>query len=868
MRQSVISILVFMLIILLVQPASHAAALQSPEEYFGFRMGTDRKLVDYEETREYLEKLAAASPRVELWNAGESTLGKPFVMVVLSSPDNVKNVQKYIDISKRLADPRRLSADEARTLAREGKILVMITSNLHSTEIGSAQMSLELAYDIAAERNETLNRALEESILFLLPSINPDGTQMIVDWYEKWVGTDYEGCRMPWLYHHYAGHDNNRDWFMLNLAETRVVFDLYFRDVVPQVILDMHQMWSTGARLFVPQFYPPANVNVDPIIYRSVGLLGYFMQLECEERGYKGVISDAYFTAYWEGTSMMTPWWHNQIGLLSEMASVRMATPIYIEEGELQGGSKGFPRYEHRINFPNPWPGGWWRLRDIVDYELAISEALLDCCAQHSERFLHNFYLMGERGVEKGKTEAPYGFVFPAPHRDPVTAARLVEALMLGGIEVRRAKKDFEVEDRIYRAGSFVIRCDQPYRAYVKDLLEIQDYPDIRASKRETFVRPYDVTGWTVPMQMGVACKQINEPFFTELELLGEFPYPETVFPDESGWGYFLTPASNASYHAASALLKEGYTVYRADDAVTPRDESSVAIPEGAFLIPNQKKLPNLGAELCRKTHAAFVPVDVEPTVYRHTLKPAKTALFKPWLASMDEGWTRLLFDTNSVPYTNVSNEDVKKGDIDEYHVLVIPDIPPSVIKEGKPSGKRAYFFRPLPPEYTGGIEKEGVENIKKFVENGGTLICFDSSCDFAIETFKLPIRNVLKDVSHDDFYCPGTILEASFKQGHPITYGMPETGYILFANSPAFSTTIPWGNVDRSVLASYTKKNPKASGLLIGGERLHRRSALIEVTYGGGKIILFGFRPQHRCQTAGTYKLVFNAILEARSSI
>lgn len=830
-------------------------------------MGADRKLVDYEEVRDYLERLAAVSPRVETWSIGKSTLGKPFIMAVLSSPENINNVQRYIDISKRLADPRGLSQDEAWNLAHEGKILVMITCNLHSTEIGSAQMALELAYDIAAERNDKTNKALEDAILFLIPSLNPDGLQMVVDWYEKWVGTEFEGCQMPWLYHHYAGHDNNRDWFMLNLSETRAIFDLYFRDVVPHVILDMHQMWSTGARLFVPQFYPPANVNVDPIIYRAVGLLGYFMQLECEEHGYQGVISDAYFTAYWEGTSMMTPWWHNQVGLLSEMASARIATPIYIEAGELRGGSKGFPRYEHRINFPNPWPGGWWRLRDIVDYELAISEALLDCCARHRERFLRNFYLMGERAVKKGKTEAPYGFVFPTPQRDPVTTARLVEALMLGGVEVQRAKKDFQVGDRIFRAGSYVIRCDQPYRAYVKDLLEVQDYPDIRASKQETFVRPYDVTGWTVPMQMGVGCEEIDEPFFADLELLDEFPYPRTVFPDESGWGYFLVPESNASYVSVNILLKDGFTVYRADDAVAARGESSVTIPEGAFLVPNQKNLSKLGNELCRKTHADFIPLDEEPVVYRHTLKPAKTALFKPWLASMDEGWTRLLFDTSSVPYTNVSNEDIKKRDIDKYHVLVIPDIAPSIIKDGKPTGERAYFFRPLPPEYTGGIEKEGVENIKKFVENGGTLICFDSSCEFAIEAFNLLIRNVLQNVSRDDFYCPGTILEASFKSGHPITYGMPENGYIFFASSPAFSTTIPWGNVGRSVLAHYTKKDAKASGLLIGGELLHRRAALIEITYGEGKIVLFGFRPQHRCQTAGTYKLVFNAILEARSN-
>jgi len=862
----------FISIAVIVPLASFSQELISPDDYLGFQIGADKKLADYEEVKGYLEKLAEASPWVDLWDIGKTTLGKPFIMTVISTPENLKNLERSIDISRRLADPRKLSPEEADKLTDEGKILVMITCNLHSTEIGSSQMALELAYDIAAGRNETIVDALDEAIFFLIPSLNPDGLQMVVDWYEEWVGTEYEGGRMPWLYHHYAGHDNNRDWFMLNLAETRAVFDLYFRTVVPHVILDMHQMWSSGARLFLPQFYAPANVNVDPIVYREVGLLGYFMQLECEERGYRGVISDAYFTAWWEGTSMMTPWWHNQVGLLSEMASVHIASPIYIEEGELRGGSKGFPRYEHRINFPNPWPGGWWRLRDIVDYELAISEALLDCCARHRKRFLDNFYLMGAKAIETGRTESPYGFILPAPQRDPVTTARFIEALMLGGIEVHRAVEDFSACNRLYRSGSYVIRLDQPYRAYAKDLLEVQDYPDIRATKKEPFVRPYDVTGWTVPMQMGLACEEIEEPFEANLELLTSFPYPKGHFPAESGWGYALRSEVNACYRAVNTLLENGFTVYRADTEIQldTQPEKGVkkvtTISAGAFLIPVQKDLAKLCGPLSTQLHIEFLPLEDEPDIARHRLMPAKTALFKPWRASMDEGWTRCLFDTNDIPYTNVFNEDIKEGRIKKYHALVLPDVSPHVIKKGKPPERRGRVFRSLPPEYAGGIEKEGVDNIKKFVEEGGALICFDSSCDFAIEAFELPVRNVLKDVSNEEFYCPGTILKVTFKNGHPITYGMPREGYILFANSPAFSTSVPFGKIDRAVLASYREKDPKASGLLIGGERLYRRAALVEVAYGKGIILLFGFRPQNRCQTAGTYKLIFNALLEARS--
>ena len=877
-------IVLLVLIISIAVPAG-AADLRSPEAYLGFPVGADRKLADYEEVRGYLEELAAASPWVEIETIGETTLGRPFVMAIISTPDNLSNLAHYKNISRKLADPRGLAEGEAERLVEEGKTFILITCNLHSTEIASSQAAIELAYDIASGKNEELRGALEETVLFLIPSLNPDGLQMVVDWYEKWVGTEYEGCSMPWLYHHYAGHDNNRDWFMVNLAETRAVFEVYFETVIPHVILDMHQMWSTGARLFLPQFYPPANVNVDPILYREIGLLGYFMQLECEERDLSGVISDAYFTAYWEGTSMMTPWWHNQVGLLSEAASCRVATPVYIDNVELQGGSKGFPRYEHRINFPNPWPGGWWRLRDIVDYELAIAEGLIDCCARHNERFLRNFHTMGERAVARGKGEPPYAFVIPAPQDDPVTAARMIEALMLGGVEVHEAAGDFMAGNRLYRAGSYVIRLDQPYRAYVKDLLEVQEYPDIRASEKEDFVRPYDVTGWTLPMQMGVGCEEIEEPFDADLRLLEDFPYPEPAPPGEAEkiWGLALDPRVNASYAAAFSLLEKGYTLLRVDEEFVigrsdgkEKDKGAgqptgkglgdkvITLPPGAIIAPIRKNLLSEARELAGRFHVTFHPVPHEPGQKTRRLGSAEIALFKPWRASMDEGWTRYLFDTHQVPYENVTNKQIREGDIGDFDAILLANISPDIIKDGERTDEYARFSRPLPPDYQGGIGDEGLENLKKFVAEGGTLICFGRSCDLAIEALELPVRNVLEKAGADDFYAPGSILEVSFRKGHPVTYGMPEKGHVFFTNSPAFATSIPFGKYDRAVLAAYEKKNPLASGLLIGPERLHRRAALIEATYEKGKVILFGFRPQHRCQTAGTYKLIFNALLES----
>ncbi len=837
-------------------PASPPAVLKTPPEYLGFEPGADRRLADYEETRGYFESLDEASPWIKVRRIGTTTLGKPMIAVVLSTPANLERLDRYIEISRRLSDPRTLTPAEAQALIAEAKIITMITASLHATEVGAVQMTLSLAYDVAAGRSERLAKALEEAILFIVP-MNPDGQQMVVDWYEKWAGTEYEGGTMPWLYHHYAGHDNNRDWFMLNLAETRAVFDLFFRSAVPQAVLDMHQMSSSGARLFLPPYYRPANENIDPILYRAINLVGSSIQLACEERGLAGVISNAYFDAYWEGSSNSVGWWHNQIGILSEAASVAVASPVFIEPGELRGSEAGFPKYEMLLNFPNPWPGGWWRLGDVVAYDRAAAESFVECCALNRARFLENFYRMGLRAVERGRTESPFAYILPAPQRDPVTAARLVESLMLGGVEVHRAAKDFMAGDRLYREGSFVVRLDQPYGRYAKDLLEVQKYPDTRASSKEPMERPYDVTAWTMPLQMGVRCDEIEEAFEASLELLDAFPYPAGSFA-EGAWGYALRPEINASYQAVNELLAKGFAVHRLDEAG--------ALPAGTFVVPARTGLAETAGDIAARLHIDFLPLEKDPPEAAHEIRAAKTALFKPWVASMDEGWTRYLFDAFRVPYESVTNEDVKKNRIKNFHVLVIPNIHPSIITDGKPDDEeRARRFRPLPPEYAGGIGKDGVENVKKFVEEGGTLVCFGNSCGFAIETLGLPVRNVLDKLPRDDFYCPGSILKVSFKRDQPVTYGMPEEGHLFFSNSQAFATSVPYGKFDRTVLASYTDKEPLASGFLAGGERLHRTAALVEYAVGKGRVVLFGFNPQNRCQTAGTYKLLLNTLLEAR---
>ncbi len=772
--------------------------------------------------------LDEASPWVTVKRIGATTLGKPMIAVILSTPANLEKLDRYVEISRRLADPRKLASAEADALIKEAKIITMITTSLHATEVGATQMTLELAYDVAAGKNVRLSKALEEEILYIVPT-NPDGQQLVVDWYRKWLGTEYEGGSMPWLYHHYAGHDNNRDWFMLNLAETRAVFDLYFRSAVPHAVLDMHQQQSNGARLFLPPYYPPGNKNVDPVIYRTINFAGAAMQLACEERGLSGVISNAYYDAYWEGSSNQVGWWHNQIGLLSEAASVNVASPIFIEPGELRGDEAGFPRYELMINFPNPWQGGWWRLRDIVDYDRAAAESFIETCAENRERFLENYYRLGLKAVERGKTEKPFAYVIPAPQSDPVTAARLVEALMLGGVEVHRASKDFTVGRQALPRG--LLRREA--RSAVRPVREgsSREGRNTRTRARTTRRRSRNRT-----TSRAGRCRSRWASAATRSTSVSRRP---SIFSPNSPTPRGASPTARGATRSAPRSTLP----IRRRTSCSPRASPSAASArpgrsrrERSSCPPRRGSPPRLQRSRRGCTSIFFRSPPSRPA-RRTSFAPRK-----PRSSSRgSRAWTRAGHATCStsfkVPYANVSNKDVTENRIKGYDVLVIPNIRPSIIKDGKLDDKEdARWQRPLPPDYRGGIDKKGIENVKKFVEAGGTLICFGSACGFAIETLELPVRNVLDKVSDDDFFCPGAILKVSFKTGQPITYGMPENGHLFFANSLAFATSVPYGKFDRSVLASFTDKEPLASGLIIGGERLYRNAALVEYTVGAGK--------------------------------
>ena len=833
-----------------------------PEKFLGHRPGEDRKLADYNQIKAYFELLDKESPKLTVVNIGKTTLGKDMIMAIISDEENMKNLDRYRQIARQLKEARGLSEDQARQLAREGKTILMITCSLHATEIAASQMSLDLAYDLITGKGFfDVNQALKNVILLLVPTINPDGHQMVVEWYRKYLGTKFEGSNMPWLYHHYAGHDNNRDFFMFNLAETRAVNRVLYHEWFPQIHIDEHQMGSNGARIFVPPFMDPPLPNIHPLLWRSVNLCGINMAYDLQKHGYKGVVHGRSYTGWWIGACDDTSWLHNVVGLLSEAASVRVASPIYIEPTEVP---KEY--YEKRMDFIDPWPGGWWRLRDIVDYELVLSKSLLKTAWLHREDFLFNSYLMSKQSIEVREKNQPYAFVISRDQMDYLTTLKMIEILKLGGVEVHQAGQDFIADGKYYPAGSFVVLTAQPYRAYAWALLERQKYPDLRQYPGGPPVPPYDNAAWTLPLQMGVRCDQIDKPFEVTLTRVERVEYPKAQAPDSA---YFLLdPRLNASYSLAFGLLKNKAEVWRSKTEVRA---AAGTLPSGTFIVRNSPETRKVLDNLLTRWPVPVKALDDISGLDKAAVKFPRIAIYQSWRGNMDEGWTRYMLDDLGIEYTVLHNKDFR-GTKDKkvnlkasYDVLLFASENVDVIKTGRPAQQSEFarFFRAgtTPPEYEGGIDKEGVDAVRAFVEEGGMLITLNQASELATRELGAPARNALSGVDRTRFFCPTSILKLKVDNTSPLGYGLEEEVGAIFSQSLAFETWTPPVDWDRKVVAYYPEDGILMSGWLLGEDYLARKAAVVDARLKKGHIALVGIRAQHRAQSHGTYKFLLNAL-------
>ncbi len=825
-------------LILFLATAS-AQPIPAPESVLGHKPGDDFYLANYDESRDYFHKLAAVSNRIKLISVGKTTRGLDWEIAIISSPQNLAQLDKYKDISRRLAQGRGLSDEQAKALAHEGKAIVHIDGGLHSTEVAGAQQSILLGYKLVATQGDPeVDAILDNVILMLWPTLNPDGQNEVVAWYRKNVGTPYEVSPLPDLYQEYVGHDNNRDGYMNNMLESRDVTRAEL-DWDPLIFYCHHQTAPFPTRIFIPPFTEPISSNINPLMARWLNVLGTSMAAYLDAHQMPGAVHRVGFDNWYPGFLDFTHIFRNSISFFTETALYRYATPHFYTVDEFP---KDRQLLTSEVFYSSPWKGGWWRLADAVRYMEGASMAVLDTAAKYREALLYNRYQAARDNIERFSKEPPFAYVIPQEQRDLPTAATLVEKLLINGIEVHQAQHQFVANSREYK-NAWVILMDQPFSPLVKELFEPQQYPDLRQTPNGPPIRPYDVAGWTLPMQMGVEVAVVSDPLTdsqrASLKRIEQVTPPPGVVQG-AGSTYELSHQPNASFAAVNEILSSGGQV-----SFSKSGDILVAGIDREHL-----------SEIARKHSVNAQAITKLPQDAIATKKP-RVGLYRSWTGNIDEGWTRWILEDYGFSPVTLRNSDIQAGHLrDRLDAIILADAGPKQIMDGFAPGT-------ISGEYAGGIGETGVEALRTFVRSGGTLIAFNNASLLAIAGLNLPVTNVLDGLNNDQFYCSGSLLRVELRDvNHPAVWGMPREPIVMFERGPAFDTK---SGFHGTILASYSKeRNPLASGYLLHPERIQGKVAALEVFYGDGRVYLFGFRPQWRGQSHGTYKLVFNAIYDS----
>lgn len=800
------------------------AAVPTPQEHLGYAPGADYKLADTSDIFGYFRKLAAASDRIRFEEFGKTSMGKPMYVAFISSPENLKQLDRYREISRKLALGQP-GEPEARQLAAQGKAIVWIDSGLHASEVAPAQHSPELAYRLVTGETAEIQAIRRDVILLQIPVINPDGLDMIAHWYRRNVGTPYETASLPQLYQKYAGHDNNRDWFMLNLPETRHVTRLLFREWFPQIVYNQHQQPPFPARIFVPPYAEPLNPNIPAPVMEGINLIGAAIKERFALEEKPGVLSYHGFDGWWNGGLRSVPAFHNMHGILTETAAGILGTPRTWKDTEIHARfTNGIPARVPSIFYQRPWMGGRWGVREAIDYMLTVDMAILNIAVERREDFLFKAWRLARAGIEAADKSKPYAWIVPADQWDPQTALEMLDRLQQAGVEVRRAKAAFDVGAKHFAAGDYVLLAGQAFRPYLYDLMEPQQYPEIRNGSSGGIKKPYDITGWTLPMQMGVRTERVEDRFNAPLELVNSLPHAASGTVDHR---------QNASFLTVADLLSKGERVRWAAD----------------------------GTVLTGMNAAA-----------KWELRKPRVALYEPWIANADQGWTQWMLDQHKVPYTLLHNAEFQNTNLHQrFDAIIFAQQTYSSILNGVRHGETAEGGAVVQrPEYTGGIGAQGLAALQRFVAEGGTLITFDTASELAIQFLPLPVRNIVHTAtdageSSTGFSAPGSLLRFTVDTSNPIALGMPQHVIAMTSGGAAFDITAsPAANVGdyevRSVMR-FATSDLLASGWVSGARAVMGKHALLEARYGKGRVVLFGFRPQFRGQTFATFKLVLNAI-------
>ena len=830
-----------------------------PASVLGFEPCDDYKLGSYEQISQYLKVLDQASERIQLVNIGQTTEGRTQLMAVISSVANMRRLPHFKSASRRLALASDLTPSEAKELATDAKSVVWIDFGLHSTEVAHAQVAPQLAYYAVTDESPEMQTIRDNVILLLLPNMNPDGTSLVADWYASHVGTPYERSSPVELYQRYAGHDNNRDWFMFNLAESRNVATQLYREWFPQIVYNHHQSAPFPARIFVPPFIDPMNPNIPPLVMRGINLVGESISRRLEQEGKTGVISRINYDTWWNGGMRTAAYYHNMVGILTETSHPWANPSVHDASLFPDTFSNGRSTRMPSTDYPNPYRGGEWHLKDSCNYMLTASMAVLALGAERRTEWTYDMYRMGQESIKAGEGEL---YVVSRNQWDLGAAIKLVNTLRWGGIEIEQTTRSLTIGGIDYPSNSFIIRGAQSFRPYLSDLLNPQVYPDTRQRPGGPPDRPYDITGWTLPMQMGVTVDRHLDAGRLPADAMVSIDravLTSTRLKPSTGFAYALDPRRNDAFLAINRLLTNGHLVYRTTSPITLESDTW---PAGTFILPIHSKTP-AAIDLATKGLGLIVaPVDRKPDQPLKQLTQPQVGLYRSWRPNPDEGWTRLVLEEFGFPYRRLLNEDIRNGNFNDLDVILLPDATYTQILNGL--GRRD-----TPAEYQGGITQEGVSHLYDFVEAGGILVTFDSASALPLGNFDLPILDISTEYSANDYYVPGSLLEIVVNSTHPIGYGMPARAPGFFSRSPVFSVrsqkdsdnSLEPRNQNVSIVARYPETNMLLSGWMVGEKVLANRAAVVEAKLGRGKVVLLGLRAQHRGQTHGTYKLLFNSL-------
>ena len=858
----------FILLLALFAAGLSGRTVPSPKEVLGFEVGADYHLASYQQALAYFRLLEKSSARLKLVELGKTSLDKPMICAVITSEKNMAELDRFKSAARRLAQAKGMSDDQARQLAREAKAVVYIDGGLHAAECAPAQHNIQLAYDLLAGEDAD-TRLILDNVILLLVFANPDGMDMLAEWYLPLIGMPFETSPLPRLYHRYAGHDNNRDSFMNNLLETQNITRLVSRDWNPQIVFNQHQTAPFPARIWVPPHAEPFNPNMHPLMIRWQNLLGTAMAVRFDSEGKSGVISRTVFDSWFPGYVTHSVDSRNMISILTETALYRYATPRYYTLDDFPEGTKDMMMGAF---YTTPWKGGWWRLRDAVEYCQTASMALLQTAALYKEKLLFDRYQMGRDVIRRFKKEAPYAWIIPQEQWDPGVAPKLLNNMILMGVEVSQALQEFTAGGITYPAGTWVIPLDQAFGLYIKSLFEVQKYPELsnypflwqglsRPQKfGDAYLPPYDVAGWTLPLQMNVKVLTADAPLEVPLRQVDKAEAPAGKVAPKAGVFYAISPRPNSSFTAVNRILKKGGKVMRAG---RPFKASEEDFPAGTWIIPAARADKALLDSVARELSLEIGGSGEGIPAGAFAVAAQRIGLYQSWTAGIDEGWTRWLLEQYEFPFTTLHDADIKAGDLQKkFDILIIPSMDAGEIIDGYKKGR-------VPPAYEGGLGVDGVARIRDFIEAGGTMIVLNEASTFAIEAFKLPVADSLRDNETENrggadvkFVCPGSLLRMKFNPVHPVAYGMPDEAAAVFVDSRAFAV-VPDFKGDRppAVIAGYADSNLLMSGYLKGESYLAGRASALDVPLGRGRVILLGFGVQTRAQPHGTFKLLFNSL-------